>query len=207
MWPVKTRDISLFVPYWINLVSIPRYYILVSYWRQNCGIEPTVPIVHPYTHNQFFMPPIKVWNIHTAVWPTLLAFCSVLTWAGESKLTPPSLEVWWSGIVSVAGSGLAAAGREAGARPGITLTAPGIRGTAPGRRLAGLTAKLAWKKQGKFFLICDKTNEYTQCPLLICQDQRGTGLYYFRSTLDLHFLKHIEVLARQQQNSVKKSTF
>ncbi len=30
------------VTYGIDFVSIPRYYILVSYWSQNYGIEPSL---------------------------------------------------------------------------------------------------------------------------------------------------------------------
>ncbi len=32
----------LFITYGIDLVLIPRYYILVSYWSQNYGIEPSL---------------------------------------------------------------------------------------------------------------------------------------------------------------------
>ncbi len=48
-----------FVTYGIDLVSIPRHYILVSYWSQNDGIEPSllsilfVFVVHTQIENIF----------------------------------------------------------------------------------------------------------------------------------------------------------
>ncbi len=42
----------LFVTYGINLASIPRYYILVSYRSQNYGIEPSLVPKHT-TENHF----------------------------------------------------------------------------------------------------------------------------------------------------------
>lgn len=74
----------------------------------------------------------------------MCALCSVVTWTGVSKPTPPSLSRGSAkGVVAGLGLRLELDTPEEELAP-IPLSAPGIVGMAPGSRVLGLITRLAW---------------------------------------------------------------